>query len=302
MDQLYTYQILQELKNKSFNDDWGLLIGIVIQAIVLYLTVIISVRQSRNEFERDKHEEERKRSVESKKMRNVITRNINKVIKQVSEEETKFYESFVEGYSIETGIRPVNILITFPELDMLNSIDRIVFENVFINERSSEQNINDLYFVLAGIESIKTSYKTLMEEISKINEFISNYDTVILNEHEKIKNFIIKRTIEYVSDKSNHYDALNNEINELITDINQYESEINNFSELASSLRTAEEKDIFKKIMEPIMLEYYQEKSTFEIYYLKYTQEVTLFHNRILYLIGRLHMAKGNLKLIETLS
>src|SRR5690606_32990745 len=104
---------------------------------------------------------------------------------------------FVEGYSLENGIRTTNSIITFPELDMLLTIDKITFENAFINDASSENDVDSLYKVIAAVDTIKSSYDSIIAEIEKINNFIGDYDTLVLIEHDKVKDYIHQKLFDF---------------------------------------------------------------------------------------------------------
>lgn len=299
MDQLYTYQILKELQQRSFEDDFGLFVSILVQAVVLYLTVKISIYQSKKEFKRERAFESERRKKELNRIFNVVVRNTLKVAERVNIDEGKFYDSYVEGYNIEKGIKPAEMLVTFPELEMLLAIDNLTFEDAFISDASNEQDIDNLYQLIAGYQSIKVSYDTLSKEIHKINDFISSFDVPVMQEYQNTLEFIYDRLIKFAANESNHYEGLQDDMTRLLDGLNKYESEVNNFDELDRTLKRSEETELFKSIMEDDQIKYYQVRGRFTIMYLKYSQEVSMFHQSVVYLIHRLSVARNNLSLIE---
>ncbi|OYD44335.1 hypothetical protein CHU00_17655, partial [Sphingobacterium cellulitidis] len=92
MDQLYTYQILQELKENSFSDNWGMWIGIVFQLIVLWFTIHWSIKLSKEEFNRNISLEKHKEKEELKEIKNLINICLKKEIELGSEARVFFEE------------------------------------------------------------------------------------------------------------------------------------------------------------------------------------------------------------------
>ncbi|WP_313261872.1 hypothetical protein [Sphingobacterium sp.] len=305
MDQLYTYQILQQLKEKSFNDEWGLALGIVIQGLILWFTIKYSVKLSKEEFERNQQTEIKKTKNEKARFRKVIIRNINKVLDQVVIDEQKFRTAFIDGYNIENGIRTVQAIILFPELDMLKSIDKLKFEDYFLENSTDENDISNLYYGISGIDGAFDSYEIIKSEISKINDFIGSYETILLQEHNKIHDFIkikVDETIGFNDIKENKSDVKLEDIENMFIAFETYESKINNFKILNDNLESFEKTNGFEIYIKPYLLDYIMLKNNFHIYYLKYVQEVELFHERIEYHILRLKRCRANLELILKLN
>ncbi len=271
-------------------DNWS---DFIWPALITIVTIMASVWLAREEFRKTQRAEKRKIDSENRELRDFILRNIKRVIDQLSIDEDRFRRSYIDNYTIETGIAPISMLFSFKELEILNAIDVIRSENVFREDLETEKEFNELYLTFSAISIIWDSYNKISDEVLKINSFIKDYDTVLLDKYQNVISFIERRMIEYV--KENRGDESSN-CKELLNRLNNYKSEINNFSELNAIIGGLDESEFFNRIVEQHFFEFSERKSQFLIYYLKYRQEVLLFHDRINYLIKRIEKNRIDLQ------
>lgn len=284
MDQLYTYEILQELRDYDCYDFFK---DIVWPAVITLLTIWSAVLLSKREYSRTFKAQKSREEADRHQLNKIILRNARKIIEKAREESTKFLNHFVDGYNIEKGIMTRSMLYVFPELDMLASIEKLRFELTFLGHESSDDEVAQLYLAIAGITAIKDSYDEIGKEVEKINSFIGNYDTILISEFENVGRFMELNFEKYNAIKAD--DRLSKQdLEEFYSLFSGYKSDINNFHELKEILERLPSSNVFKKTTTLNFIEYTHVESAFMLAYYKYQQEVLLFHGRIRFLSNRI--------------
>ncbi|MBD1425669.1 hypothetical protein [Sphingobacterium arenae] len=270
-------------------------------AFITITTIGSSVFLSKQAFLRTTKAEKLKKDRDDAKLKEVILRNAKIVSDKVTEESAKFLESFVAGYNIEKGIKPVNMLYLFPELDVLESIDKLRYHSVFFPDEFDEDDLSNLYYALAGISGIRDTYKIISEEVIKINSFISEYDTLLMERYQKITSYLEQKILDHQKDDQQSRKVKEEELAEFYSLINEYTSNINNFYLLKCNVDKIMELEIFDVVVKEDFILYTHVMDSFVLSYLKYQQEISVFHNRIKHLVGRLLKLKDQLLLLNRL-
>lgn len=172
MDQLYTYEILQQLKKDSFSDDWGLLITILVQGLVLYFTIRWSVKLSREEFERQKVVDSASKKELDGQVKDVILISIERevdnlavIIKHLDDLRDLNIDNYSKKRVVTSDASFVEPILA---IDLLN-IDRVLKPLSIYNE-----NINVVQ-LLTGLSALTVNYSKLNDVQS---EFLKEYNNL----------------------------------------------------------------------------------------------------------------------------
>lgn len=281
----------QDVTNLQFGNTktyYDYLSDFIFPSIFTVVTILFSVWLSRREFNKTKRHEELKQRTEDDALKKLIARNLRIVRDQILSDIKKFKHEFIEQYNIEKGFLPQSMLLTFPELLSLSSIDTFRYEQLYLTNENDEEKINQLYLTLGCIEASLKSYDKLDEEINKINAFISENEITLLKTYNLYTEEILRGIEFYLKETEEIGSEISNELKEIIALINRYESDINNFYEFRRNIDDLESLDTFTLIRISNSNSIATYKNEYSILYRKIEQEISLFHNRVEYLTNRL--------------
>lgn len=175
MDQLYTYEILQELKKESFADNWEMIISIIVQAFVLYLTIVASIKLSKKEFMQQLEIKEKDENIVKNKITDIIRHAITKELKEI-DENLMIMSSHLEA-----------------SLNRISSLKRVIFNPIYIESllkidyftlvKVLEQNFKGSSNVVDFVSSIQ-EISFFMRKINKHqDEFADKFSLIVNNLH-----------------------------------------------------------------------------------------------------------------------
>lgn len=182
---LHTVHTVNNVLSENAKTYYDYFSDFIFPSFVMIGTIIFSVVLSRNEFNKTKKHEEFKRNEEDKALKKLISRNLRVVSDQILKDIENFRHQFIVKYNLESGFLPQGMLLTFPELLSLSSIDTFRYEKLYLENENNTERINQLYLTIGCIESSLKSYEKLDEEINKINSFVSDIETLLLKSYQQ---------------------------------------------------------------------------------------------------------------------
>lgn len=289
-------QTAYKLQSNDVKTCYDIFKDFVFPSLILIVTIGASIWLAKKEFNRVKKHEDKKSEDEKNALKRLILRNINVVSKKVFEEIPKFRIAYIDRYKIEKAIYPVEMLVVFPELFTLTSIESLRYESIFIENYNDDESISRLYLTIGSLDSIEDSYDKIGVEVSKMNSMLSNYEVIILKHYDSFVTDIGRLLLEYVETNTPIDKDLKLHFQDLLEKMKMPDLRDNNFYALNDNIKEISESKVFELIVnsKPNNIESY--KSDFLIYYFKLIQELSFYSNRVDYLIRRLSKAVINLE------
>lgn len=190
MDQLYTYQILQELKNKSWRDDWGFLIEILVQGIILWFTITFAVKLSKREFEENLKLKESEDIHNSRLILNHIEECLKKEVNIISEkiehietyQNSNVYDILSKRKYIERNQKYLEAIIKIDFVLILKSIKKS-------NSEIKSTIVSDFVTAIIEISDKSAEYydfqKSYFNNNSELTQqFLQKFNYLISNIHK----------------------------------------------------------------------------------------------------------------------
>lgn len=238
MDQLYTYQILQELQKESFEDKWGLIISVIIQAIVLYITIHYSIKLSKREFEQQIKVKDNEEKVIQNKIVEILNQAVTKELKQIDEnielisnhlstsprEVSNLQRIFFTPIYLESILRidyytlvrvlEEKIYGTGNVVDFISSIKEITFYMNKINEHQDDfqEKFSSLMTVIHSecIELMRLCRQKFDKEREGSELLIKSYDKFVKNQYQRDLDLIKSLDTDEKPEILNNIDLIQN--------------------------------------------------------------------------------------------
>lgn len=262
--------------------------------ITTIIGILASVFLAKYIFDKERREIKQSKNLENSRLKRIVSRNALIIADKTKEDAIGILKVYVEKYNIENGIVPIGMKYSLAELDIITAIGSLKIEEIFVKDFDDESHLVDFYLAISGITEVKYTYQSIADEVSKINNFIGEYDIIILERYKIIIEFV---TSQISKSKLKDLEVdLEKEVSEFFDFITSPKSEMNNFHELKVIVDGLKNLAIFPKVVNDSYLEYVGLEESFMISYLKFRQELFLYHNRIRYLTARLQSYGKNLR------